>query len=168
MMMKSSLLLASTAATLVSAESVYFSVFSDPDCTVPYGQHSASQAANGRPVVVDNADGCHVLSYTSPLDGHLQTNAFGRFNCEADGVTWTEWPSSSQCGVGNKVIVQKLYANKCVYVRTHFGTTYQKLVNYNSPCSAKYNYGAGAANSASGQQAGSRLRIWVVLLLQKG
>mmetsp|Transcript_29073 Transcript_29073/g.57073 ORF Transcript_29073/g.57073 Transcript_29073/m.57073 type:complete len:406 (+) Transcript_29073:142-1359(+) len=130
------------ASASSAVETFYFGVYSDPACTVPL----RGGVDRPHPVTID-ASGCDIIQYTSPMDGSLRTNAFGRFHCEADSVTFTHWPQSYQCESGAKVLTTTLYANKCVATQTHMGITYQKLLNYNVPCSSKYDHSSAASSN---------------------
>jgi hypothetical protein len=158
-----SVILLSIAAVQTAAqEIVAFGVYKDAACTTPYragvsaAQMEAQIASGNHGMKVTEAD-CDVMSYTSPTTGQLRTNANGRFNCEADHVTFTHWPNSNVCGGSGKVLLHTLYTNKCVPVQTHMGVTYQKLLGY-TPCSAKHPYSAAQlAEAATGgvNQAGA-------------
>lgn len=127
---------------------VSFGVYSDANCITPLRNRPPGKTRKTPTVSVDSQGTCFVMSYTSPLFGHVQTNAFGHFHCTETSVTWTHWPGSTTCGEGELVLVDSLHTDRCMPVMTHLGITYQKLVNYDPPCTATYVYPAEQQYSA--------------------
>ena len=111
------------------AEYVFFKVYEDKDCTK---EMMKDNLAN-----MTVSDACFVGSYIDP-NGKNQTNANANFSCERDRIYWTQYPGVSTCSPPSGALcINATLSTSCEMVRTHMGTTYQKLVNF-SGCSESY------------------------------
>ena len=133
--MKIEIFFAIFVATSVSfithtSETVYFQVYKDSACVNPMLPNA--------PTPYMTIEKCFVGSYIDP-SGKLQTNANGYFFCDHDMVAWTQWPGSDSCSPSKgSLCINATLSTKCMPVETHMGLTYQKLLNYSAPCSAKF------------------------------
>lgn len=122
--------LAATAPLAKLTEAVHFEVYKDSACT--------ELMLPTAPTPNMTIEECFVGSYIDP-SGKKQTNANGYFYCEEHTVSWTQFPGSDSCiPPASALCINATLSTDCTPVQTHMGITYQKLLNYSLPCSAKF------------------------------
>ena len=127
----------SAAAPLPTADEnvIFYGVWTDDQCTIPA---KPGQGTTDPYPSLNTSIPCLIDTYVDP-DGKNQTNANCEFNCENTNVTWRQYPGSPTCNPPPGALnISAVLSTVCSAVQTHFGVTYQKLIKYDVPCSAKH------------------------------